>query len=108
MKPVQFQPEAVRFIKAQSVELKKQIGEVLRDVQKGMLPGMPINKPMPSVAPGVYEIRVSDRSKTVRVFYVTKIRDFIWVFHAFEKRTQKTPRREIELGRKRIGESFHG
>lgn len=108
MKSVQFHPEALKFIRSLSVELKKQIGEVLRDVQKGLLPGMPINKPMPSVGPGVYEIRVKDRSKAARVFYVTKIKDFIWVFHAFEKRTQNTPQREIELGRKRMKELFHG
>ena len=59
---------------------------------------------MPDVAPGVYELRVKDRTKAVRVFYIARIKDFILVFHAFEKKTQKTPRHEIELGRKRIKE----
>ena len=59
---------------------------------------------MPRVAPGVYELRVKDAAKKVRVFYVTKLSEFILVFHAFEKKTQQTPQHEIELGKKRLKE----
>jgi phage-related protein len=33
-----------------------------------------------------------------------KIANYILVFHAFEKKTQKTPIHEIELGKKRLKE----
>ena len=108
MKAVQFHPDAKKFIRDLSVALKKQIGEAIRDLQKGLALGMPLNKPMPDVGQGVYELRVKDRNKAIRVFYIAKIKDYILVFHAFEKRTQKTPLREIELGRKRMKEFLDG
>ena len=108
MKPVRFHPKAQEFIRDLSISLKKQIGEALRDIQKGLIPTMPLNKPMPSVAKGVYEIRVKDGARKVRVFYMVKIEDYILVFHAFEKKTQKTPVHEIELGKKRLKEFLNG
>jgi len=65
---------------------------------------MPLSRPMPAVAPGVQELRVKDATVTVRVFYATGKGDAIAVFHAFLKKSQKTPMREIDLGRKRLQE----
>ena len=42
-----------------------------------------------------------------RVIYVAKIADAIYVLHAFQKKTQRTRREDIELARRRyrqIGE----
>ena len=50
------------------------------------------------------ELRVKDAGSTARVFYITKVAELIIVFHGFEKNTPKTPRREIELGKKRLKE----
>ena len=108
MKPLKFHPKALAFIRSVSIDLRKQIGEALRDIQKGLLPGMPLNKPMPGIAPGVFELRVKDKSQTVRVFYIAKFSDFILVFHAFEKKTKKTPNHEINLGKKRLKEVLNG
>jgi phage-related protein len=33
-----------------------------------------------------------------------KVADAVLIFHAFAKKTQKTPDREIELGKKRLKE----
>jgi len=38
------------------------------------------------------------------VFYVAKLSDGIYVLHAFEKRTRKTPQSDIELSRSRLDE----
>ncbi len=108
MKPLEFHPKALAFIRNLPVSLRKQIGEALRDIQKGLLPGMPLNKPMPSVAPGVYELRVKDETKKVRIFYITKLAHAILVFHAFEKKTKKTPKQEIKLGKQRMKEMVYG
>lgn len=62
---------------------------------------------MPSVAPGVYELRVRDEAVAVRVFYFVKLADAILVFHGFRKQTQKTPKDEIAAGRKRLREVLH-
>ena len=55
---------------------------------------------MPSVAPAVEELRVKDRSGAYRVFYYTRLADSILIFHAFAKKTQKTPPHQIALGQK--------
>jgi phage-related protein len=42
-----------------------------------------------------------------RIIYVAKIRDAIYVLHAFQKKTRKTSQRDLDLARKRykhIGE----
>lgn len=59
-------------------------------------------KPMTSVGPGVYEIRVQCEDGAFRVFYVANRDDAIYVLHAFRKTTQKTEKRDIELGKARL------
>jgi len=50
----------------QSVSIRKEIGEALRDLQKGMSLGMPISRPMPSVSTGVHELRVKDEEHALK------------------------------------------
>jgi phage-related protein len=38
----------------------------------------------------------------IEFFYVLKIEHEIVVFHAFKKKTQKTPLKDIELGKKNL------
>ena len=65
---------------------------------------MPLSRPMSSVAAGVEELRVRDRSGAYRVFYYTKLANSVLIFHAFAKKTQKTPPHEIALAQKRLKE----
>ena len=53
---------------------------------------------------GVEELRIKDANGAFRVFYFTKLVDRVLIFHAFQKKTRKTPTHEIELGRKRLKE----
>ena len=39
-----------------------------------------------------------------RVFYVAKFEEAIYVLHVFQKKTHETPKREIDLARKRYNE----
>ena len=59
---------------------------------------------MPSVGAGVHELRVRDRAGIYRTFYAVVTERGVLVFHAFVKKTLKTPRHEIELGQKRLRE----
>ena len=102
MKPIDFHPKALEFIRAQAPTIRSQIGEALRDIQKGMNLGMPLSRPMTVIAPGVHELRVRGSGPTVRVFYFVRQSDVILVFHAFQKKSQKTPLREIKLARQRL------
>lgn len=56
---------------------------------------------MPDVGPGAYEIRVRDQAGTFRVIYVAKFDDAIYVLHAFQKKTPRTSRMDIEIARRR-------
>jgi phage-related protein len=38
------------------------------------------------------------------VFYVAKYAEAVYVLHAFQKASPKTARRDIETGRRRLGE----
>ena len=51
---------------------------------------------------GVEELRVRDRSGTYRVFYLARLADEVLVFHAFTKKTQKTPLVQISLAEDRL------
>ena len=59
---------------------------------------------MPTRGPGVKEIRVWNEDGTFRIIYVVKSSAGIFVLHAFTKKSQATPKHEIELARKRLKE----
>ncbi|TKB82068.1 MAG: type II toxin-antitoxin system RelE/ParE family toxin [Nitrospira sp.] len=64
-------------------------------------------KPIPSVGPGAYEIRVQDEAGAFRVIYVAKFEQAVYVLHALQKKTRKTVKADIELAARRytlIGE----
>ncbi|MEX0807053.1 MAG: type II toxin-antitoxin system RelE/ParE family toxin [Candidatus Binatia bacterium] len=79
-------------------EARRKAGLELRAVQRGQEPTD--FKPIPSVGPGVYEIRIHVHD-AYRVFYVAKFEEAIYVLHAFQKKTQKTAKHDIEIGRQR-------
>ena len=58
---------------------------------------------MASVGVGVHEIRVHTDAE-YRVLYLARFTEGIYVLHAFEKRTRKTPRAELDLARTRYQE----
>lgn len=58
-------------------------------------------KPMPSVGKGVQEIRIACDQGAFRVFYVVNRPEAIYVLHAFRKTTQKTEKRDLDLGKAR-------
>jgi phage-related protein len=52
----------------------------------------------------LWEMRLKGRSGIARAVYVTAVGRRIVVVHVFAKKTQKTPRREIEMALKRAKE----
>jgi phage-related protein len=107
LQPALLHPKAREAIRSFPKPARHEIGEAILDLQKGSRLTMPLSRPMPSVGSGVHEIRVRDAAGIYRAFYVLKFEKGVIVFHAFEKRTRKTPAREIELGRKRLREMLH-
>jgi phage-related protein len=87
-----------RDIKAFPPAARRVAGYQLLRVQQGMEPTD--RKPMTTVGSGVKEIRVHTGAEH-RVCYVARFAEGIYVLHVFEKRTRKTPARDIELARTR-------
>lgn len=104
MKLASFHPKALKVIKNFPTDVRREIGKVIFDLQLGTKLTMPLSRSMPSVAAGVSELRIRDRSGTYRVFYYIKFADSLLIFHAYAKKTQKTPYREIALAQERLKE----
>ncbi|MEW8036597.1 MAG: type II toxin-antitoxin system RelE/ParE family toxin [Candidatus Thiodiazotropha sp.] len=60
-------------------------------------------KSMPTIGSGVREIRIHVEGE-FRVIYIAKHEEAIYALHAFQKKTQKTSKRDIELARSRLRE----
>jgi len=56
---------------------------------------------------GLYEIRLEVGSNIYRIFCCFDKGNLVVLFNAFQKKTQKTPRREIELAEKLKKEYFN-
>jgi len=94
--------QVVKEIKDEPMELKRSIFGTLERVGRGESIGMPLCKPLPSIARGLYELRFSYRAGEYRVFYYIKVREAIYVIHAMRKKSQKIERRIVELLLSRI------
>ena len=55
---------------------------------------------MQAIGPGVNEIRIHVLGEW-RVIYVAKFHDAVYVLHAFQKKTRKTSRHDIDLAQER-------
>ncbi len=57
---------------------------------------------------GLFELRPRGREGIGRAFYCFLLGKRVVVLHAFIKKTQQTPDRELKLARKRLKEVQHG
>jgi phage-related protein len=63
---------------------------------------------MPSIGPGVREIRMRDASGAFRLIYIATFADAIHVLHAFQKKSQRTAQRDIDLVAARLQQLKRG
>ena len=106
MRPIVFHPKARQAIRRFPKDVRVRLGKGLFRLQTGELIGMPDSRPMSGVAAGVSELRVAGSDGSFRAFYYAASSRGVLVFHAFVKKTQRTPPLEIELARKRLKELF--
>jgi phage-related protein len=99
MKPLIFAGSSLSDIREFPLQAKRDAGYQLSQIQLGFDPSD--WKPMQSVGSGVREIRLHNGGE-FRVIYITKLYEAVYVLHAFQKKAQKTPKREIELARSRL------
>ena len=107
MRPIILHPKARETIRRFPKEARIRLGRGLFRLQLGEHLGMPNSRPMPGVAARVSELRVREDDGSYRVFYYLARSRGVLVFHAFAKKTQRTPPLEIELARKRLKELLH-
>ena len=98
-KPLVWLGSSLTDLRAFPRDARRLAGFQLRRVQQGLQPND--WKPMTTVGPGVQEIRVHTRLAQ-RVLYVARFSEAIYVLHAFEKRTRKTPKRDLDVARDRL------
>lgn len=84
-------------IKGFPAKAKQRIMAALTAVSAGINLNPNEFKYMATVGMGVYELRIK-ADRQYRVFYVAKFEEAIYVLHAFVKKTQETPQKDIELG----------
>lgn len=84
-------------------EARRELGFLLRELQKGRTIPPPDSKPMASIGRRVHELRVDDTEMRTSWRLVYRVdSDAIVVAHWFEKRSQKTPKHEIDTAKQRL------
>ncbi len=64
--------------------------------------GMPHTRAM---GEGLFELRLKAAEGIARVFYCTVVGQRIVMLHQFVKKSEKTPRKELEIARRRMKET---
>lgn len=106
MKEIEFLGNSLRIISEFPKDARQAAGYQLRRVQEGNDPED--FKPLPDIGMGVVELRVWVEAGTYRVIYTARLKDRVYVLHAFQKKTQKLLDREKEIARKRFRELMRG
>jgi len=88
-----------------SSEARLIAGYLLRQLQQGENLEMPDARPMPSIGRHCLELRVPDNPNQKNWRIICRIdEDAIVIVGVFPKKTQKTPKKEIDLAKKRLKE----
>ena len=101
MKLLEFVGSSREDLRRFPAEARRAAGFELSFVQQGL--GPTDWKPMKEVGPGAMEIRIHVLGEW-RVIYVAKFAAAVYVLHAFEKKSRRTRREDIELARQRYRE----
>ena len=99
MKDVRFVGGSLEELKQFPAGARREAGFELSNVQAGLQPSD--WKPMSSIGPGAVEIRIKDVTGIYRVIYVARFEEAVYVLHAFQKKSRKTRKADIELARAR-------
>ena len=98
-KPLAWLASSRADVRGFAPDARRLAGYELRQVQRGLEPSD--WKPMKNVGPGVVEIRIHLGGE-YRVLYIAKLEEAIYVLHAFEKRTRRTPQLALAVARARL------
>ena len=100
MKPIVFLGDSLERLRDFPESVRHQAGFQLDRIQRGLEPDD--YKPMKGIGKGVEELRVRDTSGAYRVIYLARMKDGVYVLHAFKKTTQRTAKADVELAQARL------
>ncbi len=75
---------------------------IIQALGYGVKFGPPISKKLKGVGSGIFELRFKGIDGIYRVIYYVKKKDKIYFVHGFKKKTQKIPKKNLDLALKRI------
>ena len=78
-------------------------GYLLRRLQRGEMLGMPHSRPLTSIGPRCYELRINDERTTWRIIYRIDL-DAIVILEVFSKKSRTTPKAVIDVCKERLRE----
>ncbi|HEN3261879.1 TPA: type II toxin-antitoxin system RelE/ParE family toxin [Yersinia enterocolitica] len=80
-------------------------GRQLRNIQHGLEPND--FKMINNWGTGVIEIRLDDHSKAYRVVYIAKFERKIYALHSFQKKSQRTSQKDVNIIKTRYKDIIH-
>jgi len=99
LKDVFFEGQARTELKSFPKEVRRTAGKQIMRLQSGLSPHD--SRPIRSIGVGVREIRIRDGAQ-YRVIYVATFSEAIYILSGFQKKSQKTPKSEIEKAKTRF------
>jgi phage-related protein len=106
MRPVRFLGDSLQCLRDFPKGVRHDAGYQLAKVQRGDQPDD--FKPMPAIGKGVEEIRVLDSTGAYRVIYMARRPEAVYVLHAFQKKTQATPKNDLQIAKRRLRQLLGG
>jgi phage-related protein len=100
LKAVTFHGDSLDRLRQFPQDARRQAGHELYQLQKGKDPTD--WRPMPTIGVGVREIRIRDATGAYRLIYIANLPDAVHVLHAFQKKSQNTLQRDLEIAELRL------
>jgi phage-related protein len=97
-KVVQFLGTSRRDLSEFPDNAKAEAGHQIWRVQIGLDPNN--WKPFPTVGKGVREIKIRQEGQ-FRIFYLMQLEETVYVIHAFQKKSAKTAKADVDLAKTR-------
>jgi phage-related protein len=106
MRPVRFLGDSLKCLRDFPEDARNDAGYQLDKVQRGEQPDD--FKPLATVGKGVEEIRITEDSGAYRVIFVARRAEAVYVLHAFQKKSQATPKKDIDTAKRRFAQLPRG
>lgn len=92
------------FLDGLSQDIKSDFLDAILLLEEGQHLLMPLSRNLSSIHKGLHELRLKDQTGVYRFFYFIKRADGIYFVHAFKKKSQELPQKEIDIVLRRLKE----